>query len=228
MPAYNAQATLKETVRKIPAGFADEIILVDDCSSDNTVTISKSLGLKVFCHNKNSGYGANQKTCYTEALKLGADVVVMLHPDGQYAPELSIKLANIIANNKYDCIIASRFLNNSAKNSNMPRYKYFANRFLTEFQNLIFNKRLSEYHTGYRAFSKNILETLNYEKYSNNFVFDNQMLADIIKNKFSIGEIPCPCVYSDISSSINFKNSVIYGLGVLKVSLKYLADKIFN
>ncbi len=222
LPAYNAQATLKETFKKIPDGFADEIILVDDFSTDDTVDISKSLGIKTICHNKNLGYGANQKTCYNEALKAGADVIIMLHPDGQYKPEISCELANKVVNEKYDCVLASRFLNNSAKFSKMPKYKYFANRFLTEFQNLIFNKKLSEYHTGYRAFSRYTLENIDYNKYSNNFVFDNQILADIIANNFKIGEIACPCIYENVSSSINLKDSIIYGFGVLGVSIKYM------
>ncbi len=222
LPAYNAQATLKETFDRIPKNFADEIILVDDFSSDDTVKISKELGIKTVCHNKNLGYGANQKTCYTEALKNGADVIIMLHPDGQYKPELSIELANKIVLDDYDCVLASRFLNNSAKFSKMPKYKYIANRFLTKLQNLIFGKNLSEYHTGYRAFSKRALETVNFKNYSNNFVFDNEILSDIIGHNLKIGEIPCPCIYENVSSSINLKNSVIYGLGVLGVSIKYI------
>lgn len=225
LPAYNAQATLKGTFEKIPKGFADEVILVDDFSSDDTVKISKNLGITTICHSKNLGYGANQKTCYIEALKSGADVVIMLHPDGQYEPGLSFELANKVANEEFDCVLASRFLNNSAKYSKMPRYKYFANRFLTEFQNLIFNKKLSEYHTGYRAFSKNALESIDFNSYSDNFVFDNQMLADIIAHNFKISEIPCPCIYENVSSSINLKNSIIYGLGVLWVSFKYMLNK---
>lgn len=225
LPAYNAQATLKETFKRIPSGFADNVILVDDCSTDKTVTIAKELGINTICHNKNLGYGANQKTCYSKALEMGADIIVMLHPDGQYAPELAVELAKKIASNEYDCVLASRFLNNEAKQSKMPRYKYYSNRFLTELQNSIFNKNLSEYHTGYRAFSRKILEALDYKNYSNNFIFDNQMLADIINHGFSIGEIPCPCVYENVSSSIDFKNSVIYGLGVLKVSFQYLFSK---
>ena len=226
MPAYNAQATLKETYKSIPKEFVDDIILVDDCSKDNTVEIATSLGIKTITHDKNLGYGANQKTCYKEALNLGADIVIMLHPDFQYDPRLIPALATIIAYDNYDCAIASRMLVGSAKNSKMPKYKYFANRFLTAFQNLFLNKNLSEYHTGYRAFSAEVLKSLPYEKMSDDFVFDNEMLALIYYKNYSIGEISCPTKYFDGASSINFLRSTKYGFGVLKVSLLYRLAKL--
>ena len=226
MPAYNAQATLKETYNNIPKEFVDDIILVDDCSNDNTVEVAKSLGIKTITHDKNLGYGGNQKTCYNEALKLGADIVIMLHPDFQYDPRLIPALASMIAYDNYDCAMASRMLVGSARNSKMPKYKYFANKFLTTFQNLFLNKNLSEYHSGYRAFSSNVLKSLPYEKMSNDFIFDNEMLALIYYKGFSIGEISCPTKYFDGASSINFARSCKYGLGVLKVSLSYRLSKL--
>lgn len=225
MPAYNAQATLKETYNTIPKDFVDEIVLVDDCSIDNTVELAKSLGIKTIVHNTNLGYGANQKTCYQEALLLNADIVIMLHPDFQYDPRLIPALASMIAFDNYDCAIASRMLIGSAKNSKMPKYKYFANKFLTAFQNLFLNKSLSEYHSGYRAFSSDVLKSLPYKNMSNDFIFDNEMLALIYYKGFSIGEISCPTKYFDSASSINFLRSCKYGLGVLKVSLLYRLAK---
>ena len=222
MPAYNAQATLKETFDNIPKEFIDDIILVDDCSKDDTVNISKSLGIRTILHSKNMGYGANQKTCYNEALKTGADIVIMLHPDFQYDPRLIPSLACML---NYDCAIASRMLVGSAKNSKMPKYKYIANKFLTAFQNFCLNKNLSEYHSGYRAFTRNILEGIDFNKLSDDFIFDNQMLALIYYNNFSIGEISCPTKYFDSASSINFLRSTKYGLGVLRVSVEYLLSK---
>ena len=226
MPAYNAQATLKETFDNIPKEFVDEIILVDDCSTDKTVELSCELGIKTIEHKENLGYGANQKTCYAHALELGADIVIMLHPDFQYDPRLIPSLASMIAYDNYDCAIASRMLVGSAKNSKMPKYKYFANKFLTCFQNFFLNKNLSEYHSGYRAFSKEVLKSLPYEKMNNDFVFDNEMLALIYFKGFSIGEISCPTKYFDGASSINFIRSCKYGFGVLKVSLLYRLAKL--
>lgn len=226
MPAYNAQATLKETYEAIPKDFVDDIILVDDCSKDETVKIAKSLGIKTITHQKNLGYGGNQKTCYQEALNLGADIVIMLHPDFQYDPRLIPALTSMIAYDNYDCALASRMLVGSAKNSKMPKYKYFANKFLTSFQNLFLNKSLSEYHTGYRAFSSEVLRNLPYEKMSNDFIFDNEMLALIYYKNYSIGEISCPTKYFDGASSINFFRSCKYGFGVLKVSLSYRLAKL--
>ena len=226
MPAYNAQATLKETFDAIPKDCIDEIILVDDNSTDDTVKLSKELGLKTICHNKNLGYGANQKTCYNEALKSKADIIIMLHPDFQYDPRLIPSLASLVAYNNYDCAIASRMLVNSAKYSKMPKYKYFANKFLTTFQNIFLNKGLSEYHSGYRAFSADLLKKINLEKLSDDFIFDNQLLALIYYNNYTIGEISCPTKYIDGASSINFLRSCKYGIGVLLISIQYRLAKI--
>ena len=225
MPAYNAQATLKETYEAIPKKIVDKIILVDDCSSDNTLKIANSLNIETIKHEKNLGYGANQKTCYNEAIKNNADIVIMLHPDFQYDPRLIPSLASMIAYDNYDCAIASRMLVGSAKNSKMPKYKYFANRFLTLFQNFFLNKNLSEYHSGYRAFSSKILKDLPFDKMSDDFIFDNQMLSLIYYKNYSIGEISCPTKYFSEASSINFIRSCKYGLGVLKTSVLYRLAK---
>ena len=225
MPAYNAQATLKETYEAIPKEVVDRIILVDDCSSDDTLKIANSLNIETIKHEKNLGYGANQKTCYNEAIKNNADIVIMLHPDFQYDPRLIPSLASMIAYDNYDCAIASRMLVGSAKNSKMPKYKYFANRFLTLFQNFFLNKNLSEYHSGYRAFSSKILKDLPFDKMSDDFIFDNQMLSLIYYKNYSIGEISCPTKYFSEASSINFIRSCKYGLGVLKTSVLYRLAK---
>ena len=225
MPAFNAGATLEKTYEAIPKEFVDEIVLVDDRSNDDTVKISKKLGIITFEHKKNLGYGANQKTCYKLAKKLQADVVIMLHPDFQYDPALIPSLATMLAYENYDCAIASRFLTGSAKNSKMPKYKYFANRFLTSFQNFFLEKDLSEYHTGYRAFTREILSKIDVDKLDNDFIFDNQMLALVLYKGFSVGEISCPTKYFDEASSINFIRSVKYGLGVLLVSIQYFLAK---
>ena len=225
MPAYNAQATLKETYEAIPKEIVDKIILVDDCSSDDTLKIANSLNIETIKHEKNLGYGANQKTCYNEAIKNNADIVIMLHPDFQYDPRLIPSLASMIAYDNYDCAIASRMLVGSAKNSKMPKYKYFANRFLTLFQNFFLNKNLSEYHRGYRAFSSKILKDLPFDKMSDDFIFDNQMLSLIYYKNYSIGEISCPTKYFSEASSINFIRSCKYGLGVLKTSVLYRLAK---
>ncbi len=226
MPAYNAQATLEKTYNEIPKDFIDEIILVDDYSKDDTVKIAKELGIKTICHSKNLGYGANQKTCYNEALKNNADIIIMLHPDYQYDPKLIPAMASMIAYNNYDFVIASRFLTGNAKKSKMPRYKYFANKFLTTFQNMFLNQNLSEYHSGYRAFSAKIFKKIDYNKLNNDFIFDNELLALICYNNFSIGEISTSARYFDEASSINFKNSCKYGLGVLLVSIQFMLSKI--
>ena len=226
MPAYNAQATLEKTYNEIPKEFVDDIILVDDFSKDDTVKIAKSLGIKTICHSKNLGYGANQKTCYNEALKINADIIIMLHPDYQYDPKLIPAIASMIAYDNYDFVIASRFLTGNAKKSKMPRYKYFANKFLTKFQNIMLNQNLSEYHSGYRAFRADILRKIDYNKLNNDFIFDNELLALICSNNFSIGEISAPARYFDEASSINFKNSCKYGLGCIKVSLSHFFKKI--
>lgn len=226
MPAYNAGKTLEETYNNIPFDVVDEVLLVDDFSSDDTVKVAKSLGIKTFVHKQNLGYGANQKTCYKEALKTKADIIVMLHPDFQYDPRLIPALSSMIAYDNYDCALASRFLVQHALNSKMPKYKYIANRFLTVFQNICLGKGLSEYHTGYRAYKREVLEKIDFEKLDNNFIFDNQMLALIYKNSYSVGEISCPAKYFDAASSINFIRSTRYGFGVLWVSVQYLLSRI--
>jgi glycosyltransferase involved in cell wall biosynthesis len=220
LPAYNAGKTLEVTHQEIPFDIVDEVILVDDASVDNTLEVSKRLGIKhVIRHRKNQGYGANQKTCYDTALGLGADVVVMLHPDYQYTPKLLPALVYLIANDLYPVVLGSRILGKGALKGGMPMYKYVANRFLTFVQNLLIREKLSEYHTGYRAFSREVLETVNYHANSDDFVFDNQMLSQILYAGFEIAEVTCPTKYFAESSSINFKRSVKYGLGVLHTSL---------
>lgn len=225
MPAYNAAATLERTCAEVPRDIVDEILLVDDCSRDNTVEEARALGLRCFCHEKNWGYGRNQKTCYSEALKLGADVVIMVHPDYQYTPKIIPAMANLVASGEYDACIASRILGGTALQGGMPLYKYVANRFLTLAQNIMINAKLSEYHTGYRAFSRKVLETLPLWENSDDFVFDNQMLAQTVYFGFRIGEVSCPTKYFEEASSINFRRSVTYGLGVLKTSMEFRLQK---
>ena len=221
MPAYKAEHTLETTVRDLPHEIVDDIILVDDASSDQTAAVARRLGLKVFVHEKNLGYGANQKTCYREALRLGADIVVMLHPDYQYEPKLVAAIAAMVSSDVYDAAIASRILGSGTLRGGMPLYKYVSNRFLTFVQNILLGVKLSEYHTGYRAFSRKVLETLPLLANSDDFVFDNQMLAQVVAFRFRLGEISCPTKYFPEASSINFRRSVIYGLGVLATSVKY-------
>ncbi|MFN2197506.1 MAG: glycosyltransferase family 2 protein [Anaerolineales bacterium] len=221
MPAYNAARTLLKTYQEIPHALVDEVILVDDCSQDHTVEISRQLGIQTILHSKNSGYGANQKTCYEAAMNAGADIVVMLHPDYQYTPKLITSMVSLIAEGIFDCVLGSRILGVGAIKGGMPRYKYYSNRLLTMSENILLNYKLSEYHTGYRAFSREILETLPFKDNSDDFVFDAEMLAQIIYAGYSIGEIACPTRYLPDSSSINFINSIRYGLGVLKVSLAF-------
>jgi len=218
LPAYQAGKTLERTVAEIPRDIVDDVICVDDASRDDTVEVAKRLGLRTFVHPANLGYGGNQKTCYREALALGADIVVMLHPDYQYSPKLLGAMAQMIASGHYDVALGSRILAQSALAGGMPFYKYVANRGLTFVQNLIMGQKLSEYHTGYRAFSRAVLETLPLEDFSNDFVFDNQMLCSAVKHGFTVGEISCPTRYFPEASSINFKRSVIYGLGVLSTA----------
>lgn len=226
MPAYNASKTLEMTYQEIPFDLVDEVVVVDDCSQDDTAEKARSLGVKhIIQHQDNLGYGGNQKSCYQKALELGADIVVMVHPDYQYTPLLIPSLCYPIANGLFDVMLGSRILGNGALRGGMPRYKYLANRFLTLFQNLMISAKLSEYHTGYRAFSRKVLEEVNFQENSNNFVFDNQMLSQIIYLNFQIGEVTCPTKYFDEGSSINLKNSVVYGLGVLKVSLTHRLQK---
>ena len=210
-----------QTYEEIDRGLVDDVILVDDASKDRTVDLARELGLKVLVHSKNRGYGGNQKTCYSEALRLGADIVVMVHPDYQYTPLLIPSMATMIANGVYDCVIGSRILGGRARSGGMPIYKYFANRFLTLCQNLLMGSKLTEFHTGYRAFSREVLERLPLDENSDDFVFDNQMLAQIIYNDYRIGEISCPTKYFDEASSINFRRSCIYGLGCLRTGFQF-------
>jgi glycosyltransferase involved in cell wall biosynthesis len=221
LPAYRAEKTLERTVRDIPADIVDEIVLVDDASADNTVQLSSRLGLRTFTHETNLGYGANQKTCYLEALKLGADIVIMLHPDYQYDPRLVTAMGAMIASGVYEVVLGSRILGTTALRGGMPRYKYLSNRVLTLIQNLLLSAKLSEYHTGYRAFSRRVLESLPLLANSDDFVFDNQMLTQAVAFGFPIGEISCPTKYFPEASSINFRRSVVYGFGVLATSMLY-------
>lgn len=225
MPAFNAQKTLRRTVTEIPEGFVDEVILVDDSSSDRTAELSRELGLHTVVHEANRGYGANQKTCYREALERGAEVIIMLHPDYQYTPKLLVALASLVGIGQYDLVLGSRILSEGALRGGMPLYKYISNRFLTLFENILLSKKLSEYHTGYRAFSREVLEVLPLEENSNDFVFDNQMLAQAAYFGFSIGEVSCPASYFPEASSINFRRSAVYGLGVVKTSIQYRLNR---
>ncbi len=226
MPAYNAEFTLRRTFEEIPREIVDDVILVDDASKDRTVEVARELGIHYVVHPKNLGYGGNQKTCYQEALKRGADIVIMMHPDYQYTPKLIPAMAGMIASGIYDVVMASRILGRGALKGGMPRYKYVFNRFLTATQNLLMRQKLSEYHTGYRAFSREVLLRLPLLANSDDFIFDNQMIAQAAFHNFRIGEISCPTHYSEDSSSINFRRSVVYGLGVLGVSVQYLASKL--
>jgi glycosyltransferase involved in cell wall biosynthesis len=225
LPAYKAEKTLERTVAEIPRDIVDEVLLVDDASSDRTVEVGHKLGLRVFVHGQNLGYGANQKTCYTEALRLGADVVVMLHPDYQYDPRLIPAMASMVASGVYDVVLGSRILGRGALRGGMPFYKYVFNRFLTATQNLLINLKLSEYHSGYRAFSRKVLETLPLLANSDDFVFDNQMLVQARALSFQFGEISCPTKYFPEASSINFRRSMVYGLGVLATSVRYVLNR---
>jgi glycosyltransferase involved in cell wall biosynthesis len=230
MPAYNAERTLRRTYEEIPHDIVDEVILVDDKSGDATAQVSKSLGISTILHKHNLGYGGNQKTCYKTALQKGADIVIMLHPDYQYTPKLITAMASLISEGLFDCVLGSRILGEGALKGGMPLYKYVSNRFLTFYQNLLIHHKLSEYHTGYRAFSREILETLPLERNSNDFIFDNQMLLQILYANFSIGEITCPTRYFEDASSINFVRAVKYGLSVLTTTLEYVLHrwKIFK
>jgi len=225
MPAYNAAQTLERTYQDIPFDVVDEVLLVDDASHDETVEVARRLGIRCFLHDRNLGYGGNQKTCYTEALKLGADIVVMVHPDYQYSPKIIPALAGLVASGEYEVAIGSRILGGKACQGGMPPYKYLFNRVLTLFQNLLLGAKLSEYHTGFRAFSRKVLETLPLGENSDDFVFDNQMLAQVIYFGFPIGEVSCPTRYFPEASSINFPRSVKYGLGVLATSVEFFLQK---
>ena len=227
MPAYNAEKTLEQTYREIPFDIVDEVILVDDKSIDNTSEKAKELGIQhVIRHQENKGYGGNQKSCYNKALEIGADIVIMVHPDYQYTPKLIASMCYIIANDVYQVVLASRILGKGALKGGMPIYKYIANRILTLTQNILMNQKLSEYHTGYRAFSKEVLQAIDYNINSDDFVFDNQMLAQIAFAGYEMAEVTCPTKYFEEASSINFKRSSIYGLGVLWTSLSYFLQKL--
>ncbi len=226
LPAYNAERTLPQTYGEIPLGIVDEVVLVDDHSTDKTIETAQALGIRhIIRHDANKGYGANQKTCYGKALSLGADIVVMLHPDYQYTPRLLESMVSLIANGVYPVALGSRILGKGALKGGMPRYKYFFNRCLTFAQNVLLNQKLSEYHTGYRAFSSNVLRNINFMANSDDFVFDNQMLAQILFAGYEIAEITCPTKYFPEASSINFTNSFRYGLGVMKTSFQYRLQK---
>jgi glycosyltransferase involved in cell wall biosynthesis len=225
LPAYNAERTLEKTVREL-SDVVDFKILVDDHSQDQTAALSKKLGIKTFIHDANYGYGRNQQTCYREALATGADIVVMLHPDYQYTPALVPAMAAMIASGVYDMVLGSRIIGGGALSGGMPLYKYIANRFLTAFQNLFLGVKLSEYHTGFRAFSRDLLQALPLLENSDDFVFDNQMIAQAVIFGFRIGEISCPTKYCEEASSINFKRSVKYGLGVLATTVGFVAHKL--
>lgn len=226
LPAYNAEKTLEQTYNEIPFDIVDEVVLVDDASKDSTFEEASRLGIHhVIRHEENKGYGGNQKSCYRKALELNADIVIMLHPDYQYTPQLIHSMAYLIANEVYDVVLGSRILGKGALKGGMPRYKYFANRFLTLTQNILISQKLSEYHTGYRAFSSKVLKKINFEANSDDFVFDNQMLSQIFFAGFDIAEITCPTKYFEEASSINFSRSTKYGLGVLKTSVSHFLQK---
>jgi len=226
LPAYNAALTLEKTIREIPMDIVDEVVLVDDFSTDNTVELAKNLGIDhIIKHERNSGYGANQKSCYNKALELGADIVIMLHPDYQYTPKLIPSIVNIIAQDLYPAVLASRILGKGALKGGMPLYKYIANRALTLFQNIVINQKLSEYHSGYRAFSAEVLRNIKYNDNHDDFILDNEMLSQIFMAGYEIGEVTCPTKYFDEASSINFRRSMTYGFGVLRVSINYRLHK---
>jgi len=227
LPAYNAALTLEKTYNEIPFDIVDEVVLVDDKSKDDTVEVAARIGIKhIIRHTENKGYGGNQKSCYNKALELGGDIVIMLHPDYQYTPLLIQSMAHIIANELYPVVFGSRILGKGALKGGMPLYKYFFNRCLTLSQNILINQKLSEYHTGYRAFSRQVLETIDYEACNDDFVFDNEMISQIFMAGFEIAEITCPTKYFDEASSINFKRSAKYGMGVLRVSFTHFFYKL--
>ncbi len=225
MPAYNAESTVEKTFRDIPEGFVDEVVLVDDASRDQTADVARRLGMHVLRHPKNRGYGGNQKTCYREALRLGGDVVVMLHPDYQYSPKLVVAMSSMIASGQYDVVLGSRILCGSALAGGMPIYKYLMNRILTLVQNVLMGAKVSEYHTGYRAFSGRVLQTLPLEENSDDFVFDNEMLAQAFYFGFNVGELSCPTRYEPESSSISLSRSIKYGFGVIGTTVRYRLQK---
>ena len=227
LPAYNAALTLEKTISEIPMDVVDELVLVDDNSTDNSIEVAYNLGIKhIIQHTKNRGYGGNQKSCYDKALELNADIIIMLHPDYQYTPKLLFAMVSVIGNDLYKVVFGSRILGKGALMGGMPLYKYVANRFLTLFQNTMMNQKLSEYHTGYRAYHKDVLKKINYKQNSDDFIFDNEMVAQIFYNGFEIAEITCPTKYFKEASSINLKRSITYGLGVVKVSILYFLTKV--
>ena len=226
LPAYNAGKTLEKTFDEIPFDIVDEVVLVDDSSKDDTIEIGYRIGIKhIIKHDKNLGYGGNQKSCYNKALALGADIVIMLHPDYQYTPSLIPSMSHIIASNLYPVVLGSRILGKGALNGGMPMYKYIFNRFLTLIENILLNQKLSEYHTGYRAFSKEVLMSINYNINNDDFIFDNEMISQIFMKGYEIAEITCPTKYFEEASSINFSRSMKYGLGVLRVALIHRLHK---
>jgi glycosyltransferase involved in cell wall biosynthesis len=226
LPAYNAALTLEKTYLEIPMDIVDDVVLVDDASKDDTVIVGKQLGIKhIIRHDNNKGYGGNQKSCYNKALELGADIVIMLHPDYQYTPKLIMAMSTIIANEVYPVVLGSRILGKGALKGGMPGYKYVFNRFLTLAQNILIGQKLSEYHTGYRSFSGEVLRNIDYMANSDDFIFDNEMLSQIFMKGYEIGEVTCPTKYFEEASSINFKRSSIYGLGVLRVSIQHRLHK---
>lgn len=226
LPAYNAAETLKMTFNEIDFNLVDDVILVDDHSNDKTVDVAREIGIKhIIEHQENKGYGSNQKSCYKKALDIGADIIIMLHPDYQYTPLLIPSMIHLIASGLYEVVLGSRILGKGALSGGMPFYKYVSNRLLTLFQNILMGAKLSEYHTGYRAFSRKVLECINFEANSDNFVFDNQMLAQIWNAGYEIAEITCPTKYFREASSINLKNSAVYGLGVVRTSLEFRLNK---
>lgn len=225
MPAYNAARTIEKTYREIPLDLVDDVVVTDDASADETVTEARRLGLHTLVHETNRGYGANQKTCYAAALELDADVVVMLHPDYQYTPKLLPAMISMLTDGPFDVVLGSRILGGSARKGGMPLYKYISNRLLTATQNALCSAKLSEYHTGYRAFTREVLERLPLLENSDDFVFDNQMLAQILYHEFEVGEVSCPAAYFEEASSINFRRSVRYGLGVIATSFQLFAQR---
>jgi len=225
LPAYNAAKTLESTYREIPLSVVDKVILVDDASNDQTVDVARRLGIETYIHQRNKGYGGNQKTCYTKALELGADIVIMLHPDYQYTPKLIPAMVNLIRSGEYDVVLGSRILGGKAVKGGMPRYKYYANRALTMAQNILMGQKLSEYHTGYRAFNRQVLQKVVWQNNSDDFVFDNQMLSQILYHDFRVAEVTCPTKYFKEASSINFHRSLKYGLGCLRTAILFRLNK---
>ena len=226
MPAYNAEKTLKKTYDEIPKEIVDDVLLTDDCSTDKTVDIARGMGLEVYEHEKNKGYGANQKTCYARALSKGADIIIMLHPDYQYPPKLITAMAGLVSSGMFDVVLGSRILGGAAIKGGMPLYKYFCNRVLTFIENVLIGQKLSEYHTGFRAFSKEALESIPLLENSDDFLFDNQMLVQAIFFGFRVGEITAPSQYTKESSSIGFRRSLVYGFGVIATATKFALQKL--